>query len=154
MVKKNSCVFISGYGSNLKSLIENSRDHSFPIKISLIICSNKTAKGIFYAKKNSYMTASRDESSCPSRASTQLTARTANANRLPPTPMHTTECSTPRELTPSFFTDTSIIREKAACGLDCGAVSVAERGQSTMCFGELTPPIGWRPSSLPCPSLE
>jgi formyltetrahydrofolate-dependent phosphoribosylglycinamide formyltransferase len=53
MVKKNSCVFISGYGSNLKSLIENSRDHSFPIKISLIICSNKTAKGIFYAKKNS-----------------------------------------------------------------------------------------------------
>ena len=53
MVKKKTCVFISGYGSNLKSLIENSRDHSFPIKISLIICNNKTAKGIFYAKKNS-----------------------------------------------------------------------------------------------------
>ena len=26
MVKKKTCIFISGYGSNLKSLIHNSRD--------------------------------------------------------------------------------------------------------------------------------
>ena len=40
MVKKNACVFISGYGSNLKCLISSSRDNNFPINISLVICDN------------------------------------------------------------------------------------------------------------------
>ena len=53
MVKKNACVFISGYGSNLNTLIKNSRDNSFPIKIRLVVCNNKNANGIKYAKKNS-----------------------------------------------------------------------------------------------------
>ncbi len=53
MVKKKACIFISGYGSNLKSLISNSRDHNFPINISLVICNNADAKGILLAKKNS-----------------------------------------------------------------------------------------------------
>jgi phosphoribosylglycinamide formyltransferase 1 len=53
MVKKNTCVFISGRGSNLKNLILRSRDNSFPIKIKLIITNNKNAYGIIYAKKNS-----------------------------------------------------------------------------------------------------
>ena len=51
MVKIKTCVFISGQGSNLKNLIYRSRDKNFPIKISLIICNNKNAYGIFYAKK-------------------------------------------------------------------------------------------------------
>ena len=51
MVKKKTCIFISGQGSNLKNLIFHSRDKSFPIKISLVISSNKNAKGISYAKK-------------------------------------------------------------------------------------------------------
>ena len=51
MVKKKTCVFISGQGSNLKNLILRSRDSSFPIKISLIISNNKKAYGIKYAKK-------------------------------------------------------------------------------------------------------
>ncbi len=51
MVKKNTCVFISGKGSNLKNLIFHSRDNSFPIKISLVITNNKKAYGINYAKK-------------------------------------------------------------------------------------------------------
>ena len=51
MVKKNTCIFISGQGSNLKNLIFSSRDNSFPIKISLVISNNKNAKGIIYAKK-------------------------------------------------------------------------------------------------------
>ncbi len=51
MVKIKTCVFISGKGSNLKNLIINSRDNSFPIKINLIICNNKKAYGINYAKK-------------------------------------------------------------------------------------------------------
>tara|TARA_X000001036_G_scaffold337364_1_gene316339 strand:+ start:66 stop:632 length:567 start_codon:yes stop_codon:yes gene_type:complete len=49
--KKRTCVFISGQGSNLKNLISRSRDNNFPIKISLIICNNKKAYGINYAKK-------------------------------------------------------------------------------------------------------
>ena len=51
MVKINTCVFISGYGSNLKNLISRSRDNSFPIRISLIISNNKKALRINYAKK-------------------------------------------------------------------------------------------------------
>ncbi len=51
MVKKNTCIFISGRGSNLKNLIVRSRDSSFPIKISLVICNNEKAFGLNYAKK-------------------------------------------------------------------------------------------------------
>ena len=53
MVKKNACIFISGYGSNLKALIHNTRDHNFPINISLVVSNNSKAKGILHAKKNS-----------------------------------------------------------------------------------------------------
>ena len=51
MVKKNTCVFISGQGTNLKNLIFHSRDKSFPIKISLVITNKKDAFGINLAKK-------------------------------------------------------------------------------------------------------
>ena len=51
MVKKNTCVFISGNGSNLKNLIFHSRENIFPIKISLIISNNKKANGIVFARK-------------------------------------------------------------------------------------------------------
>ncbi len=51
MVKKKTCVFISGQGSNLKNLIYCSRDSNFPIKISLVISNNENAPGITYAKK-------------------------------------------------------------------------------------------------------
>ena len=53
MVKKNTCIFISGQGSNLKNLIMRSRDNIFPLKIKLIISDNVNARGIFYARKNS-----------------------------------------------------------------------------------------------------
>ena len=51
MVKKKTCIFISGHGSNLKNIISHSRDKSFPIVVSLIITNNKNANGIKYAKK-------------------------------------------------------------------------------------------------------
>ena len=51
MVKKNACVFISGQGSNLKNLIQRSRDVNFPINIKLIISDNNKAFGVIYAKK-------------------------------------------------------------------------------------------------------
>jgi len=52
MVKKKTCVFISGNGTNLKNLIHRSRDSNFPISIKLIITNNKHAYGIFFAKIN------------------------------------------------------------------------------------------------------
>ena len=45
-------VFISGRGTNLNSLIEFSKKKNSQIKIALVICNNKSAKGINYAKKN------------------------------------------------------------------------------------------------------
>ena len=52
MVNKiKTCVFISGTGSNLKSIIQSSRDYNFPIKIELIISNNIKAKGLVFAKK-------------------------------------------------------------------------------------------------------
>ncbi len=51
MVKRNTCIFISGKGTNLKNLIAHSRHANFPIKISLVISNNRKAEGINYAKK-------------------------------------------------------------------------------------------------------
>ena len=51
MVKKSACIFISGKGSNLRSIINNSRDYNFPVNIKLIITNNKNALGINFAKK-------------------------------------------------------------------------------------------------------
>ena len=51
MVKKRACIFISGAGTNLKSIINYSRDYNFPININLIISNNKSARGIYFAKK-------------------------------------------------------------------------------------------------------
>ena len=50
MVKVNTCIFISGQGSNLKNLILKSRDYSFPVNIKLVVTNNKDAHGLFHAK--------------------------------------------------------------------------------------------------------
>ena len=49
--KINTAVFISGTGSNLKNLIQYSFLNKSPIKISLIISSNKKAKGLNFADR-------------------------------------------------------------------------------------------------------
>ena len=51
MVKINTCVFISGKGSNLKRLILNSNNYNFPIKIKLVVSNKKNAEGLRLAKK-------------------------------------------------------------------------------------------------------
>jgi len=51
MVKKKACVFISGAGTNLKSLIKSSREYNFPINISCVVSSSKKAKGLNFAKR-------------------------------------------------------------------------------------------------------
>ena len=49
--KVKTAVFISGTGSNLKNLIQFSFLNKSPIKISLIISSNKRAKGLNFADR-------------------------------------------------------------------------------------------------------
>jgi len=46
-----TAVFISGTGSNLKSLIKFSKSKKSPISINFIISNNPKAKGLGYAKK-------------------------------------------------------------------------------------------------------
>ncbi len=53
MVKKNSCIFISGAGTNLKALIKSSRRYNFPINIKLVISNKRSAKGLMIAKRYS-----------------------------------------------------------------------------------------------------
>ena len=48
--KIQTAVFISGNGSNLKSLIKFSRSNKSPISIKLIISNNSKAKGLSYGK--------------------------------------------------------------------------------------------------------
>jgi len=50
MVRKNTCVFISGKGTNLHALIKNSREYNFPINISCVVSNNAKAKGLTFAK--------------------------------------------------------------------------------------------------------
>tara|TARA_Y100000590_G_C15505696_1_gene933426 strand:- start:57 stop:638 length:582 start_codon:yes stop_codon:yes gene_type:complete len=50
--KISTAVFISGRGSNLKSLINFSKKKKSPIKIDLVISNNPEAKGLTYAKKS------------------------------------------------------------------------------------------------------
>ena len=51
MVRINTCVFISGKGTNLKKLILNSNTYNFPINIRLVVSNNKNAEGLKLAKK-------------------------------------------------------------------------------------------------------
>ncbi len=48
--KVKAAVFISGTGSNLKSLIKFSKTNQSPISIDLIVSSNPKAKGLKYGK--------------------------------------------------------------------------------------------------------
>ena len=50
--KRNIAVFISGRGSNLKSLIKHSKKKNSLIKIILVISNNPNAKGLKYASKS------------------------------------------------------------------------------------------------------
>lgn len=50
--KLNAAVFISGRGSNLKSLINFTKKKLSPIKIVLVVSNNKEARGLNYAKIN------------------------------------------------------------------------------------------------------
>ena len=47
--KLRAAVFISGTGSNLKSLIKFSKTKKSPISISLVITNNSKAKGLYFA---------------------------------------------------------------------------------------------------------
>ena len=46
-----TAVFISGTGSNLRSLVKFSKTKLSPISINLIVSNNSKAKGLNYAKR-------------------------------------------------------------------------------------------------------
>ena len=46
------CVFISGRGTNLKSLINSSKQKKNKIEITLVVSNKRNAKGLYFAKKN------------------------------------------------------------------------------------------------------
>ena len=48
--KIKTAVFISGTGSNLKSLIKFSKSNKSPISIEFIVSNNSKARGLNYAK--------------------------------------------------------------------------------------------------------
>ena len=50
--KIRTAVFISGSGTNLKSLIKFSKTNKSPISIEFVISNNSKAKGLDYAKKH------------------------------------------------------------------------------------------------------
>ena len=50
--KINTAVFISGRGSNLRSLIKYHKKKNSPILIKLVISNNPKAKGLIYAKRS------------------------------------------------------------------------------------------------------
>ena len=50
--KKNTAVFISGRGSNLKSIIKHSKKKNSLFSIILVISNNPNAKGLKYASKS------------------------------------------------------------------------------------------------------
>ena len=50
--KKNTAVFISGRGSNLKSLIKHSKKKNSLIRIILVISNNPDAEGLKYASRS------------------------------------------------------------------------------------------------------
>ena len=51
MVKRKTCIFISGRGSNMKSLIKYSQKKNSKIEIAKVFSNNKNAQGIDIAKK-------------------------------------------------------------------------------------------------------
>ncbi len=50
-IKLKTAIFISGRGSNLKSLYKFSKKKISPININLVVSDNKNAKGLIFAKK-------------------------------------------------------------------------------------------------------
>ena len=52
MTKQPIGVFISGRGTNLQSIINASKNESFPCEVKIVISDNHSAKGINIAKEN------------------------------------------------------------------------------------------------------
>ena len=48
---KNACIFISGNGTNLRSIILKSREYNFPANVKLVVSNREKALGLNYAKK-------------------------------------------------------------------------------------------------------
>ncbi len=67
MQKKRVGVLISGRGSNMRALVEASRDADYPAEIVFVASNNADAEGLFFARENSISTALIDHRNYSSR---------------------------------------------------------------------------------------
>ncbi len=58
--RKRTAILISGHGSNMRSLIENARDPTFPAEIVLVMSNKLDAGGLSFAKEAGIATAAVD----------------------------------------------------------------------------------------------
>jgi phosphoribosylglycinamide formyltransferase 1 len=57
MIKKRVGVLISGRGSNMRALIEASRDAAYPAEVVVVVSNKADAAGLLFAKANNIATA-------------------------------------------------------------------------------------------------
>ncbi|MFT6333041.1 MAG: phosphoribosylglycinamide formyltransferase-1, partial [Lentimonas sp.] len=56
MQKIKTAILISGRGSNMKALIEATKDENYPAKIEIVISNKENASGLDFAKENNIKT--------------------------------------------------------------------------------------------------
>ena len=52
MIKHPIGIFISGRGSNLKSIVDACKEKEYPAEIKVVFSNNKNAPGLSFAKEN------------------------------------------------------------------------------------------------------
>ena len=57
MIKKRIAIFISGRGSNMKSLVDVITKEDLPIDVSVIVSDQKDAGGLIFARDHNIKTA-------------------------------------------------------------------------------------------------
>jgi phosphoribosylglycinamide formyltransferase-1 len=67
MQKIKTAILISGRGSNMKALIEATKDENYPAKIEIVISNKENASGLDFAKENNIKTITINHKECRSR---------------------------------------------------------------------------------------
>lgn len=60
MSRRRTAIFISGRGSNMRSLIEAAQAPDYPAEIALVLSNRPEAEGLAYAKAHGIQTAAVD----------------------------------------------------------------------------------------------
>ena len=60
MIKHPIGIFISGRGSNLKSIVDACKEQEYPAEIRVVFSNNKNAPGLSFAKENNLDTCAQE----------------------------------------------------------------------------------------------